>query len=239
MLERLYTNVDQTVRSGLVRVLDPIRQTIHHLENPRILQEWDLCEQGVQRIVNDLVRSLVYQQEVQERGLEGGGGDSAGSSSGSTGSTLVKASNNTSNRSISSSFSGNNNNGVRNPRNSTSSTHSAMTAYSTNSNGNNTYKSHQEEGPEESMLILNNNFSQQVFVWRKFTADTFLEECVKSVEDLAQERRELQTRIVELTRVIVEQDEARRLKEISASHEGGTAEATWLFFMYWALSACS
>ncbi|KAH7051705.1 hypothetical protein BKA57DRAFT_457827 [Linnemannia elongata] len=226
MLERLFANVDQTVRSGLVRVLDPIRQTIHHLEIPSILQEWDLCEQGVQRIVNDLARSLVYQQEVQERGLEGvGDGDGAGSSSGSTGSTLIKASNNTSNSTSSSSFSGNNHNGVRNPRSSISSTHSVMTTYSTNSSGNNTYKCHQEEGPEESMLILNNNFSQQVFVWRKFTADTFLEECVKSVEDLAQERRELQTRIVELTRVIVEQDEARRLKEISASHEeGGVVE---------------
>lgn len=226
MLERLFANVDQTVRSGLVRVLDPIRQTIHHLEIPSILQEWDLCEQGVLRIVNDLARSLVYQQEVQERGLEGGGdGDGAGSSSGSTGSTLIKANNSASNSGSSSAFSGNNNNGVRNPRNSISSTHSVMTTYSTNSSGNNTYRSHQEEGPEESMLILNNNFSQQVFVWRKITADTFLEECVKSVEDLAQERRELQTRIVELTRVIVEQDEALRLKEISASHEkGGTVE---------------
>ncbi|KAG9071009.1 hypothetical protein KI688_008552 [Linnemannia hyalina] len=226
MLERLFANVDQTVRSGLVRVLDPIRQTIHHLEIPSILQEWDMCEQGVQRIVNDLARSLVYQQEVQERGLEeGGDGDGAGPSRGSTGSALVKASNNTSNSSSSSPFGGNNNNGARNPRNSVSSTHSAMTAYSTystNSSGNNTYRSYQEEGPEESMLILNNNFSQQVLVWRKFTADTFLEECVKSVEDLAQERRELQTRVVELTRIIVEQDEARRLKEISASHEGGS-----------------
>ncbi|KAF9551601.1 hypothetical protein EC957_006494 [Mortierella hygrophila] len=224
MLERLFANVDQTVRSGLVRVLDPIRQTIHHLEIPSILQEWDMCEQGVQRIVNDLARSLVYQQEVQERGLEAGGdGDGAGSSRGSTGSALVKASNNTSNSSSSSPFGGNNNNGARNPRNSVSSTHSAMTAYSTYStSGNNTYRSYQEESPEESMLILNNNFSQQVLVWRKFTADTFLEECVKSVEDLAQERRELQTRVVELTRIIVEQDEARRLKEISASHEGGS-----------------
>ncbi|KAG0290864.1 hypothetical protein BGZ96_005668 [Linnemannia gamsii] len=221
MLERLFANVDQTVRSGLVRMLDPIRQTIHHLEIPSILQEWDLCEQGVQRIVNDLARSLVLQQEVQEKGLEGnggGGGDGAGSlSSGSTG-PLVKVDNSSSNSS---------NNGNRNPRNSISSIHSAMSTHSTTSNtkNNNTVRSHQlQEYPEESMMILNNNFSQQVFVWRKFTADTFLEECVKSVEDLAQERRELQTRIVELTRVIVEQDEARRLKEIADSREGGVEE---------------
>ncbi|KAF8947789.1 hypothetical protein BGZ47_007853 [Haplosporangium gracile] len=229
MLERLFANVDQTVRSGLVRVLDPIRQTIHHLEIPSILQEWDLCEQGVQRVVNDLARSLVYQQEVQERGLEGGdgGGGGAGpSSSGSAGSSLVQVSNNTS--SSSSTFNGNNNNGsngTRNPRNSISSAHSAMTTYSTNSIGNNINgRNHYQEYPEESMLILNNNFSQQVFVWRKFIADTFLEECVKGVEDLAQERRELQTRIVELTRVIVEQDEALRLKEMSASREEGEVE---------------
>lgn len=219
MLERLFANVDQTVRSGLVRVLDPIRQTIHHLEIPSILQEWDLCEQGVQSIVNDLARSLVLQQEDQEKGLEGngGGGDGAGLlSSGSTGS-LVKVSNS----------SGNNSNyDNRNPRNSISSTHSAMATHSTISNANNkTIRSHKlQEYPEESMMILNNNFSQQVFVWRKFTADTFLEECVKSVEDLAQERRELQTRIVKLTRVIVEQDEARRLKEIADSREGGSVD---------------
>ncbi|KAF9097137.1 hypothetical protein BGX29_008190, partial [Mortierella sp. GBA35] len=50
MLERLFVNVDQAARSELVRVLDPVRQTIHHLEIPSILQEWELCEQGVQRV---------------------------------------------------------------------------------------------------------------------------------------------------------------------------------------------
>ncbi|KAG0298452.1 hypothetical protein BGZ97_004048 [Linnemannia gamsii] len=228
MLERLFANVDQTVRSGLVRVLDPIRQTIHHLEIPSILQEWDLCEQGVQRVVNDLARSLVLQQEGQEKGLEGngGGGDGAGLLSGGSAGPLVKASNNL--NSSSGNNGNNSNNGSRNPRNSISSTHSAMTTHSTTSNTNSSIiRSQQQQQAypnEESMMILNNNFSQQVFVWRKFTADTFLEECVKSVEDLAQERRELQTRIVELTRVIVEQDEARRLKEIANSRERSGVE---------------
>ncbi|KAG0378181.1 hypothetical protein BGX24_004561 [Mortierella sp. AD032] len=219
MLERLFANVDQSVRSGLVKCLDPIRQTIHHLEIPGILQEWELCEQGVQSVINELTRSLVMQQEVQERGLMiegsvvgGGGGDNTG--------TLVKAIG-TSSRS-SSIFGGNSS---RNHRGSISSTHSAMTTFSSGNNhnsNNNNNRNSIEQG--EAMMILDNNFSQQVFVWRKITADTFLEQCVKSVEDLAQERRELQTRIVELTRAIVEQEEAHRLKELAARGTGAMEE---------------
>ncbi|KAG0281946.1 hypothetical protein BGZ95_000011 [Linnemannia exigua] len=152
MLERLFANVDQSVRSGLVKCLDPIRQTIHHLEIPGILQEWELCEQGVQSVINELAKSLVMQQEVQERGLMVEGSVAGGASS--------------------------------------------LGGYGSN-----------------------NSTGTLVFVWRKITADSFLEECVKSVEDLAQERRELQTRIVELTRVIVEQEEARQLKELAAVEE--------------------
>ncbi|KAG0205379.1 hypothetical protein BGX28_003000 [Mortierella sp. GBA30] len=66
---------------------------------------------------------------------------------------------------------------------------------------------------QENNLIFDNNQSQQVFVWRKFMADSFLEECVKSVEKLAQEKRGLQTRIAELTKITMEQDERRRLEE--------------------------
>ncbi|KAF9906902.1 hypothetical protein EC991_011465 [Linnemannia zychae] len=229
MLERLFANVDQLVRARLVRVLDPIRQTIHHLEIPGILQEWELCEKGVQCIINDLARSLVQEQEVQERGLmiegstEIGGGGGAASSVGSNNNnnsntgTFVKATG-TSSRS-SSVFNGNN--GLKH-RGSISSTHSAMSTFSSDDNSGNNNRNNIEQG--EAMIILDNNYSQQVFVWRKITADTFLEECVKSVENLAQERKELQTRIVELTRVIVEQDEARQLKEVAANHAGAKVE---------------
>ncbi|KAF9135873.1 hypothetical protein BGW39_010688 [Mortierella sp. 14UC] len=231
MLERLFANVDQSVRARLVRVLDPMRQTIHHLEIPGILQEWELCEQGVQYVINELARSLVQEQEVQERGLTNeesagiGGGGGAASSFGSNNNnnssnteTFVKATG-ASSRS-SSVFNGNSG---RNHRGSISSIHSAMSTFSSGNSSGSNNRTSVEQG--EAMMVLDNNYSQQVFVWRKITADTFLEECVKSVEDLAQERRELQTRIVELTRVIVEQDEARQLKEIATSRAGAKEKA--------------
>ncbi|KAF9093932.1 hypothetical protein BGX23_002701 [Mortierella sp. AD031] len=222
MLERLFVNVDQAARSELVRVLDPVRQTIHHLEIPSILQEWELCEQGVQRVVNDIARSLVLQQEVQERGLtlEGAGGARSGGAGGGAAGSLVKSGNHNHTTSGNSSTRSNSSSSTFNQdhrRGSISSTHSAMTAMTTFSSGSSRSNHGAESSEQEAVMILDNNFSQQVFVWRKFTADTFLEECVKGVEDLAQERRQLQTRIVELTRVIVEQDEARCLKELAAA----------------------
>ncbi|KAF9346637.1 hypothetical protein BGX34_003744, partial [Mortierella sp. NVP85] len=48
---------------------------------------------------------------------------------------------------------------------------------------------------------MDNGYNQEVFEWCKSMADTLLEGCVKDVEDLAWERREVQDRLMELTRL--------------------------------------
>ncbi|KAF9933601.1 hypothetical protein FBU30_005040 [Linnemannia zychae] len=229
MLEKLFVNVDQSVRSKLARVLDPIRQTIHHLEIPSILHEWNQCEQGVQSVINELAKSLILQQKDQENELarheEGGAGSGGEGSAGSSGDnntvgTLVKANGG---NIFGGSGDSNNSNNCRSQQSNIRSAHSKITTSSSGVRNNNTYQENRG-GEDETMMILDNHFSQQVFVWRKITADMFLEECVKSVENLVQERRELQTRIVELTRIITEQDETRQLKELAASRPGAITD---------------
>ncbi|KAF9192728.1 hypothetical protein BGZ50_008285 [Haplosporangium sp. Z 11] len=164
MLERWYSNVQQAHTRILIEALDPIRQTIQHLGVPSIQQEWELCEQGVKRIMDEMAISLVFQQESQELEL-----------------TMQNST----------------------PR-------SSSTTAVANANVNCSQRNMSEL---PSATSLDNSHSQQVFVWHKFKADSFLEECVKSVEGLAQEKRALQTRIVELKQNLALQEEKRLLAE--------------------------
>ncbi|KAG0267482.1 hypothetical protein BG011_004516 [Mortierella polycephala] len=173
MLERWYSNVQQAHTRILTEALNPIRQTIQYLEVPSIQQEWELCEQGVKRIMDEMAVSLVFQQESQEQELIA--------------------------------------------QNSTPRSSSATAAVNTNIDCS--QRNMSELPPTAS---LDSNHSQQVFVWHKFKADSFLEECVKSVESLAQEKKVLQTRIVELKQTLALQEEKRHLAEAVAKRQSSS-----------------
>ncbi|CAO3563678.1 unnamed protein product [Mortierella alpina] len=198
MLERWYSNVDQTF-ARLQEVVRPVRQTIHHLEIPSILQEWDQCEKGMRKILADLAQSLVVQQQSQEREL-----------------TLVT------DHQSKGLFSDDSTIRVQRNRGSTDYSQTAATAATTTvlsrASSSDAKDSHVDDtNGLENARVFQDSYSQQVFVWRKFKADSFLEECVKSVEKLAREKRELQMRVAELTRAITELDEDRRLQTMTAS----------------------
>ncbi|KAF9274831.1 hypothetical protein BGZ68_000326 [Mortierella alpina] len=203
MLERLYANVDQTL-ARLQEVVRPVRQTIQHLEIPSIVQEWDQCEKGMQKVLADLAHSLVVQQQSQEREL-----------------TLVAdhraegffTDDNTQSRTST----------VRVPRHRGSSEYSQTAAMTSVLRRASSLDSKDQDigvSRLENAQVFQNSYSQQVFVWRKFKADSFLEECVKSVEKLAHEKRELQMRIAELTKTLSKLHEEHRLREITPSAEG-------------------
>ncbi|KAG0020922.1 hypothetical protein BGZ80_003338 [Entomortierella chlamydospora] len=195
MLERWFGNVQQT-KEKLERCMDPIRQTILQFGCSNATQEWEKFEVGVRGLVDGLARSLMKQQAAQDSELETGVVNTnyyntkayhrerplGGHTSSSYSNTSMKAT-----------F-GNDNN---------------------NNNSNALYNSNYSNGEDGEMaiettpLVFDNTRSQEVFVWRKFTADTFLENCVKSVENLAQERRKLQIRLAELTQLLADQEERR------------------------------
>ncbi|KAF9968490.1 hypothetical protein BGZ70_003344 [Mortierella alpina] len=201
MLERWYSNVDQTF-ARLQEVVRPVRQTIHHLEIPSILQEWDQCEKGMQKVLADLAQSLVWQQQRQEREL-----------------TLVA------DHTAEGLFTDVSTIRVQRNRGSTDISQTAAAAAATAtvlsraSSSNAKDDSIDDTSGLENARIFQDSYSQQVFVWRKFKADSFLEECVKSVEKLAREKRQLQVRIAELTRAITELDEDRRLQKMTPSSD--------------------
>ncbi|KAI7817677.1 hypothetical protein BC939DRAFT_532591 [Gamsiella multidivaricata] len=181
MLERWFLNIVET-RAELSRVMQPLAQTIQLLKVPSIAEEWVQCERAVGEVMEDLVNALRTQQETQEREL-------MMDLTTINPATVKNISAHSSNVSI--------DNGNRTylsdheHRRSTGSAHSTLSALSGSTKlGRN---GQGKDGPE-----LDTYRSQEVFIWRKFKADTFLEECVKGVEILAGEKRELQTRLAEL-----------------------------------------
>ncbi|KAG0094955.1 hypothetical protein BGZ93_006510 [Podila epicladia] len=221
MLERCFLNVEQT-KQQLIRILDPVRQTVHLLEVPSIIEEWVKCEKDLQQTMNDLAKTLVQQQESQEIELSEGyvavGRRGSGTSDDSFKAKV--ASRRYHNRSHNENFSSINSNSSR-----------ALDLYqrrgSASSNDGDMKSGNDDD--QASMLLLNNSESRNVFVWRKSMADSFLEECVQMVEGLAAEKRELQTRIMELTQAMTEMEEkysveyAKRAREVA--DESTTVEA--------------
>ena len=210
ILERLFNNVERT-RSRIVEVLDPIRQTVHHMDVPTILEEWRTCEQGVQSAFNDLASSLIRRQEAQEWEITTGSAPlpselvaSPTTTSNGSGETMSKKE--LIQRRRGSNFS--TTSSIGSQQGSISSNRAIPLAMRTTVGTNDSQYS--------NMAVLDNSASQDVFVWRRSMADTFLEGCVKSVETLATEKRELQTKIVELTKLLVDQEERKRLKEVHA-----------------------
>ncbi|GJJ73689.1 hypothetical protein EMPS_06047 [Entomortierella parvispora] len=208
ILERLFNNVERT-RSRVVEVLDPIRQTVHHMDVPTILEEWRACEQGVQSAFNDLASSLIRKQEAQEWEITTGNVSSPLEPLGASTLTFHGSNENMSKKDFNQRRRGSNfstTSSVGSQQGSISSNRAMPMAMSTTISTNDPQSS--------NMAVLDNSASQDVFVWRRSMADTFLEDCVKSVETLATEKRGLQTRIVELTRALVDQDERKRLEEM-------------------------
>ncbi|KAG9325923.1 hypothetical protein KVV02_005767 [Mortierella alpina] len=204
MLERWHSNVVQTF-ARLQEVVRPVRQTIQHLEIPSILQEWDQYEKGMQKVLADLAHSLVVQQQNQERELTLVADHEAEGLF-----TDVNAQSRTFNT-------------VRVQRNRGSTENSQTAAAATALSYANSSDS-KDDGIGisglENAQVFQDSYSQQVFVWRKFKADSFLEECVKSVEKLAHEKRELQMRVAELTRAVTELDEDRCLRKLTPRSAG-------------------
>ncbi|KAI8601715.1 hypothetical protein EDD21DRAFT_373801 [Dissophora ornata] len=196
MLERFFHNVEQT-RLKLEQVMGPVRQTIQILEVSSIIEEWEQCEIAVQMILMDLERSLMKQQELQELEL-----------------TMESGGSKINNNSVGKAYYWD-----RQHRRSISSAHSILSTSKTT-----TTPSSSDSVEQDSMPVLDNSHSQRVFVWRRFLANAFLEECVKSVEDLAQEKKELQIRIVELTRMAAGQDEKRPV-DVQETKTSSTEEA--------------
>ncbi|KAF9172749.1 hypothetical protein BGX20_004968 [Mortierella sp. AD010] len=195
MLERWFGNVQQT-KEKLESCMDPIRQKILQSGCSNVTQEWEKFEAGVRGLIDELARSLMKQQAAQDLELEAG---------------VV----NTNYYSTKAYHRERRLGGCTSP--SYSSTSMMATFGNDNSNNNNSalYISNYSNGESRKMavettpLVFDNTRSQEVFVWRKFTADTFLENCVKSVENLAQERRKLQIRLAELTQLLAVQEERR------------------------------
>ncbi|KAF9950446.1 hypothetical protein BGZ72_007903, partial [Mortierella alpina] len=201
MLERWYSNVDQTF-ARLQEVVRPVRQTIQHLEVPSILQEWDQCEKGMQSILAELTHSLVVQQQSQERELSlGADHKSEAFFANANAQSRIPAVR------------------IQNHQGSTEYSQAVAAATTTVNRANSSDDKDKYAGFAglENSQAFQDSYSQQVFVWRKFKADSFLEECVKSVEKLAHEKRELQMRIAELTKAVTELDEDRRLREVTLS----------------------
>lgn len=210
MLERCFSNVEQT-KLQLIRVLGPVRQTVHLLEVPSIIEEWEQCEKDLQQAMNDLAKTLVQQQENQEIELSEGyvavGRRGSGTSDDSFKAKVTSRRH--LNRSHNDSISSINSNSSR-----------ALDLYqrrgSTSSGCDNKLGNDDDQA---SMLVLNNSVSQNVFVWRKSMADSFLEECVQMVEGLAAEKRELQTRIMELTQAMAEMEEKHDIENTKRARE--------------------
>ncbi|KAF9318123.1 hypothetical protein BG003_011777 [Podila horticola] len=211
MLERCFSNVEQT-KLQLIRILDPVRQTVHLLEVPSIIEEWEQCEKDLQQTMNDLAKTLVQQQENQEIELSEGyvavGRRGSGASDESFKAKVANRRN--LNRSHYESISSINSNSSR-----------ALDLYqrrgSASSNGSDNKPGNEDD--KASMLVLDNSVSQNVFVWRKSMADSFLEECVQMVEGLATEKRELQTRIMELTQAMAEFEEKHNIENAKRARE--------------------
>ncbi|KAI1320219.1 hypothetical protein EDD11_001824 [Mortierella claussenii] len=179
MLERWFDVIQQT-RSKLMSCLDPVRQKIQLLEFPSIAKEWDQCIKNVDIVMEGMARGVVWQQQIQEMKLD-----------------------------MNQTVDGCLHNRERDPeqqqrlqqktqqRRSTSSTRSTMSKMTAT-----TLVDHHDDDNEQlqqkAPLVLDNSYSQEIFVWRKFMADSFLEDCVRSVESLAQERRELQVQLLTL-----------------------------------------
>ncbi|KAF9421044.1 hypothetical protein BGZ94_008953 [Podila epigama] len=196
MLERWFSNVEQT-KIQLIRVLDPVRQTVHLMEVPSIIEEWENCEKDLQNVMHALELTLVHQQELQEQELVR---DSAfGGSSHSQDSVQQRHSRGANNASTSSG-------GSTQSKDSSK----VMDYYyqrrgsNSSSNFDNNSLSHNSDDNQAAMLVLNNAVSRNVFTWRRSLADGFLEECVQTVETLAREKRELQTQTMELAQAIME-----------------------------------
>ncbi|KAF9300556.1 hypothetical protein BGZ74_007755 [Mortierella antarctica] len=221
MLERCFSNVEQT-KQQLIRILDPMRQTVHLLEVPSIIEEWEKCEKDLQQTMNDLAKTLIQQQENQEIELSEGyvavGRRGSGTSDDSFKAKVTSRRH--LNRSHNESISSTNSNSNR-----------ALDLYQRrgSASSNDGDKKSGNFDDQASMLVLDNSESQNVFVWRKSMADSFLEECAQMVEGLAVEKRELQTRIMELTQAMAEMEEkytvenAKRAREVA--FEGSTIEA--------------
>ncbi|KAF9356421.1 hypothetical protein BGX26_005285 [Mortierella sp. AD094] len=193
MLERWFGNVQQT-KEKLERCMDPIRQTILRFECSNATQEFEKFEVGVRGLMDELARSLMKQQAAQNSELETG----------------VVNTNYYSTKAY---------HRERRQRRRSSSSYSStsmMTTFGIDNNSNALYSANYSNVGEDHKMVVettpmgfDNTRSQEVFVWRKFTADTFLENCVRSVENLAQERRKLQMRLAELTQLLVDQEERR------------------------------
>ncbi|KAG0034990.1 hypothetical protein BGZ81_001939 [Podila clonocystis] len=218
MLERCFSNVEQT-KMQLVRILEPVRQTVHLLEVPSLIEEWEQCEKDLQQTMDDLAKTLVQQQENQEIELSEGY-----VAVGRRGSAIIEESFKAKvagrrhlNRSHNESTSSTNGSSSR-----------ALGLYqrrgSASSNGDDNKPSNDDD--QVSMLVLNNSVSQNVFVWRKSMADSFLEECVQMVEGLVAEKRELQTRIMELTQAMAELKEKCTFENAKRAHEAVDRRAT-------------
>ncbi|KAF8975130.1 hypothetical protein BGZ46_009412 [Entomortierella lignicola] len=193
MLERWFGNIQQT-KEKLERCMGPIRETIQQLGASDVVQEWDLFEAVVKRMMDELARSLMKQQMAQDLELN------TGIVNYNYYSSKAYYRERRQRRRTSSSYSSTSimptyNSGYNN---------SKSTLYSTDDyNIDRDHKMVEETTP----VVFDNTSSQEVFVWRKFTADTFLENCVTSVENLAQEKRKLQLRIAELTQQLAIQEE--------------------------------
>ncbi|KAG0346686.1 hypothetical protein BG004_001080 [Podila humilis] len=212
MLERCFSNVKHT-KLQITKALDPIRQTIYMLEVPSIVEEWDQCENCLQQVMNDLARTIIQEQEFQEMELSEGvvvvGRTTPNEDLSKAKAMTMRHLSSSNNASMSSSTSVSNIGALD--------LHQRRgSAYSS---GYKTFDDCKEGDDQASMLELTNNVSQSVFAWRKSVADSFLEECVQTVEMLARDKRELQTRILELTQAMTELEEKRVIEDATNPHQ--------------------
>ncbi|KAF9433494.1 hypothetical protein BGZ76_009398, partial [Entomortierella beljakovae] len=218
MLERWFGNL-QLVREKLGNFIIPLDETIrknsnnNNLENNqhdddqhdyqiKVLLEWEKFETGLKDLMDGLAKSLMKQQIAQDKELETG----VVSSQYYYSTKAYYQQERKQRKRTSSSFSNSSISAVFNNNSSSSSSSNkegiANIAPLDDANqSDNSVK-------DISSMAFDNTKSQEVFVWRKFTADSFLENCVMSVENLAQERRKLQMRLVELTQLLSENDQS-------------------------------
>ncbi|KAF9580597.1 hypothetical protein BGW38_002691 [Lunasporangiospora selenospora] len=222
MIERWFTQLEQSRRHLAQVMLDPMRQAIERLEAPNLLQEWEQYELEVQNVFRELAEKLVRQQSAQDQELVTGVSvlvDTPKSNvkHGGGGFDMFKQL-----------FLGQNDQPQKTSITTTAVTSTATvtipsidsTAMSAVEKGRNS-----ENTISGDDLVLDNSKSQDVFLWRKFKADSFLEECVKSVEQLAKEKKELQTRIVELTKLLASHEEQSTVKSLAQQQQAVNPEA--------------
>ncbi|KAF9978198.1 hypothetical protein BGZ73_003379 [Actinomortierella ambigua] len=224
-LQRLLDHLQSGYRQIVETALEPMRQTVECLDVPAIRQDWERCELAVQQCWRGLEESLMRMQQAQEfELLQKSRGTCSSSSSTSSSFSLVSPPSRSSVSSEQQPYS-TILRGTKPPAIITNMEHAGdATAAATTADLDTPYAS--SSASPSSQWQNGANRQEEVIMARKAMADTYLEDCVVSVEQLARDKRILQQLVVDLRKEKAAQDEEALVKKLKSLDEriGGDNE---------------